>query len=71
MNTIHHYFEKHGIEEKDVPKALVVYKTLGAGIKLGCFWLTYRYMPLSHMVKYYPLSNINRYLQKYILYKGY
>jgi len=59
MGFIHEYFQKHGVDEKDVPSALLLYKGLGLGITIGTYALCYRYRPLHYGVQHYPLRNIN------------
>lgn len=63
MGFIHDYFKKHGVDEKDVPSALLFYKGLGFGITAATYGLCYRYRPLHYGIQHYPLKNINIWLK--------
>ena len=51
MQTIHHFFQRHGVEEKDLPKAFIFYKFLGFGVTAGCYALCYRYRPVQMLMQ--------------------
>src|SRR5436189_5523723 len=63
MNKIHDFFKKHHIDEKDIPKAFIMYKSLSLLACIGFFSLTYRYRPIQKMIHIYPINLLNNNLR--------
>lgn len=53
---IHDFFERHGIQEKDIPRAFAVYKILGLGVTGICYAICYRWRPLQRTIAHQPFS---------------
>lgn len=56
MNKIHDYFKKHNIDEKDIPQAFILYKSLGVMIGITCFSMCYKFRPIQTYMHRYPLN---------------
>jgi len=58
MNKIHEFFKKHDIDEKDIPKAFLLYKSLTVVIGVSVFTLCYKYQPIQNYMHQYPFNII-------------
>lgn len=56
MNSIHDFFKKHHVEEKDIPVAFVLYKSLGLIIAASTFTICYKYKPIQSNINNFPLN---------------
>ena len=60
------YFEKYGIGKKDVPKALITFKTISYLSWFGTLALCYKYKPIKSFFKLpYPRMYLNRVITRY------
>lgn len=53
---LHDFFHRHGVDEKDVPRAFVLYKLLGVGVSAACYAVCYRYRPLQRAIMHEPFA---------------
>lgn len=63
MEKIHQTFKKYGVDEKDLPKAFVIYKTFNLLIATGVFTACYKYHPLKNNMNKYPLNLLTNYFK--------
>src|SRR5437016_4338754 len=72
MNRIHDYFKKHHIEESDIPKAFVLYKSLGLGVFVTVFTTCYIIKPTQRYMHKHPFNVIPNIFKAHtpILYTG-
>jgi hypothetical protein len=56
MNRIHDFFKKHHVDEKDIPTAFVLYKSLGLVIAGTVFTICYKQRPIEKYMHLYPFN---------------
>ncbi len=63
--NINEWIERYGIEKKDIPKTIILFKIISTTSYIGTFVLCYKYKPITRILK----SSYGIKFNNYIIYK--